>query len=137
MTGTDPVGIVGIDHVQLAMPHGSESIARSFYVGILGFHEVSKPAELAARGGCWFTTGTVDVHLGSDGGFVAPARAHPAFVVGDLDGARRALIAAGVDVDDDGSGVGLRRFYLVDPFGNRIELVDAADAGFTRRGQPR
>lgn len=35
-----------IDHVQLAAPKDSESIARKFYGEILGFTEVEKPALL-------------------------------------------------------------------------------------------
>jgi catechol 2,3-dioxygenase-like lactoylglutathione lyase family enzyme len=46
------VRIIGIEHVQLAMPPGEEDRARQFYSGILGIPEVEKPAELAKRGGC-------------------------------------------------------------------------------------
>lgn len=134
MTGIGAIELIAIDHVQLAMPPGAEAIARSFYVDVLGLREVPKPAELADRGGCWFTTGSVDVHLGSDEPFAPATRAHPAFVVHDVDVARRTLVAAGVAVLDDPSGVDVRRCYAFDPFGNRIELVDAADRGFTRRG---
>ena len=55
--------IVGIDHVQLAMPSGLEDKAREFYSGVLGIPEVPKPAELARRGGAWFESGTVKIHL--------------------------------------------------------------------------
>jgi hypothetical protein len=32
---------------------------------------------------------------------------------------------------EDRANLGVARFYTTDPFGNRIELVDASDAGFT------
>jgi hypothetical protein len=45
------VQVVGIDHVQLAMPAGGEGLAREFYARLLGIPEVPKPAAFAARGG--------------------------------------------------------------------------------------
>ena len=44
--------IIGIDHVQLAMPHGGETHARHFWVDLMGLAEVAKPAHLAVNGGC-------------------------------------------------------------------------------------
>ena len=34
-------------------------------------------------------------------------------------------------VVEDDSGLPVVRCYVHDPFGNRIELIDAADAGFS------
>ncbi|PZR51455.1 MAG: glyoxalase, partial [Stutzerimonas stutzeri] len=53
------MAILALDHVQLAMPAGREDEARSFYGGLLGFAEQAKPANLAARGGCWFSRGSI------------------------------------------------------------------------------
>ena len=39
--------IIGIDHIQLAMPAGGEDAARRFYGGVLGLEEMPKPAALA------------------------------------------------------------------------------------------
>jgi catechol 2,3-dioxygenase-like lactoylglutathione lyase family enzyme len=130
----DRVEIVGIDHVQLLMPTGGESAARRFYGELLGLREVPKPAELSPRGGCWFVgAGGTAIHLGVDQRFLAAPKSHPGLIVVDLAAARRALSAAGVRVVDDDSGVPIRRCYADDPFGNRIELIEAADAGFTDR----
>jgi catechol 2,3-dioxygenase-like lactoylglutathione lyase family enzyme len=113
--------IVGIDHVQLAMPAGGEPAAREFYAGLLGVPEVPKPAPLAARGGAWFESDAVKIHLGVEADFRPARKAHPALLVRDLAGVARRLRAAGVDVVDDGP----RRVYVSDPFGNRLELIDA------------
>ena len=121
------------DHVQLGMPPGGEAAARAFYGGVLGLREVAKPAALAGRGGVWFVGPAVALHLGVDPEHRAAARAHPAFVVPDLAAVRERLGAAGHDVLDDDSGLTVARGYVTDPFGNRIELIDAADAGFSRR----
>ena len=130
--------IVGLDHVQLAMPRGGEDAARRFYAGTLGLQEVSKPAQLAGRGGCWFAGVGMSIHLGVEEPFVPAEKAHPALVVAELGSAREALAAAGAAIVEDDSGLEIRRFYTADPFGNRIELVDARDAGFsTRGGNPR
>jgi catechol 2,3-dioxygenase-like lactoylglutathione lyase family enzyme len=125
--------LIGVDHVQLAMPAGQEDAARAFYGDVLGLSEVDKPAGLAGRGGCWFigADGGVHVHLGVDPDFSPARKAHPAFVVSDLDALRERIGDAGAEVVEDES-IGVRRFYTADPFGNRIELVAEPDRGFTR-----
>ncbi len=131
---TDRVEIIGIDHVQLLMPTGGETAARQFYGELLGLREVAKPDELAARGGCWFVgVGGTAIHLGVDQRFIATRKGHPGLIVVDLEAARTALAAAGARVIDDDSGLRVLRCYTEDPFGNRIELIDAGDAGFTDR----
>jgi catechol 2,3-dioxygenase-like lactoylglutathione lyase family enzyme len=116
--------IVGIDHVQLAMPSGREGDAERFFAGILGLARVPKPPPLAARGGCWFRGDGVEIHLGVEDDFRPAQKAHPALRVRGLDAFVAALEAAGHPVrwDDD---LPVRRCYVNDPFGNRIELVDA------------
>lgn len=129
------VGVVGLDHVQLSMPTGGETAARRFYGELLGLREVPKPEELVRRGGCWFVgPGGFAIHLGVDQRFMAAKKAHPCLIVVDVEAARRVLLEHGVRVDDDDSGLAVRRIYAEDPFGNRIELVEATDAGFTERG---
>jgi len=122
--------ITAIDHVQLSMPAGGEDAARTFYDDVLGLREVPKPPQLAGRGGAWFASGTVAVHLGVDVEFRPATRAHPAFVV-DLAALRARLTDAGITVEDDDSGLPVKRCYVRDPFGNRVELVDASGAGFS------
>ena len=131
--------IVGIDHVQLTMPAGGEDAARAFYGGLLGLTEVPKPDPLAGRGGCWFigsdaAGGTsFSLHLGAEVDFRPARKAHVALLIEDLDGLRATLDAAGAKTVDDDAPIGVRRFYAFDPFGNRLELVDARDAGFSDR----
>lgn len=97
---------------------------------MLGLREVEKPAGLIGRGGCWFARGSVHIHLGVERDFRPAAKAHPALLVADLEGARRALEAAAVEVTADDS-IAVRRFYAADPFGSRLTFVDARDGGFT------
>lgn len=127
------VDLLAIDHVQLLMPPGAsaEDEARRFYGAVLGLEEVAKPAALAERGGLWFRRGPVSLHLGVDPTFAPARRSHPAFVVADLAAARSRLAAGAVTAIEDDSALPVDRVYVEDPFGNRIELVDAADADFT------
>lgn len=119
--------ITGIHHVQLAMPPEEEEAGRKFYGDLLGLPEVPKPSELAPRGGLWFRSGSLEVHLGVEREGFAPARkAHPAFVVSGLADLRDRLGAAGYRIDEDVQLEGYRRFHVRDPFGNRIELVEPA-----------
>jgi catechol 2,3-dioxygenase-like lactoylglutathione lyase family enzyme len=115
-----------IDHVQLALPSGGEERARQFYIGVLGLEEISKPPELAKRGGLWLRSGEVHVHLGVDSDFKPAKKAHPAFRCADYQGLLARLHEAGVTVvPDDIPFEGKRHCYVSDPFGNRMELIEA------------
>ena len=117
--------VLSIDHVQLAMPKGSEDRARSFYRDLLGMKEVPKPHELARRGGCWFTSGEAQVHLGVEGDFRPAKKAHPALVVEGLNEILARCEAAGLPTKADAQIDGRRRVHVFDPFGNRLELIEA------------
>lgn len=112
-----------LHHVQLAIPAGGEAECRAFWVGVLGMTELEKPAALAARGGCWFRAGGVEVHLGVEGGFIPAAKAHPGIVVTDLHALAGRLEDARVPVTWDDDFPGFDRFYSTDPFGNRLEFL--------------
>ena len=117
--------ILSIDHIQLAMPVNAEEKARAFYTGILGFTEIQKPAALANRGGAWFETGEVRLHFGVDHDFHAARKAHPAFIVDDLDLLLKKIHDAGYEIDSSQPELeGLKRAHIYDPFGNRIELME-------------
>jgi catechol 2,3-dioxygenase-like lactoylglutathione lyase family enzyme len=117
--------VIGLDHVQLAMPPGQESVAEAFYGEVLGFVRIPKPEPMASRGGCWFSAGPVALHLGVEADFRPARKAHPALVVHGLAALTGAAAAHGFAVrpnPDQPDGAGC---YIDDPFGNRIELIDA------------
>jgi len=118
--------LISIDHVQLAMPAGKEQVAAGFYEKILGLERQPKPSGLAARGGCWFSNGSVALHLGVENGFRPARKAHPAVIVEDLNGLCEALNAEGHGVRFDEEIPGTRRCYVDDPFGNRLELIESS-----------
>jgi catechol 2,3-dioxygenase-like lactoylglutathione lyase family enzyme len=112
-----------IDHVQLALPAGGEDRARAFYGRLLGMIELPKPQELVKRGGCWFGSGSVQLHLGVEADFRPAKKAHPGLRCADYDALIERLRAAGVEVRQDDSIPDVRRCHVCDPFGNRIELI--------------
>lgn len=118
--------LAALHHIQLAMPQGAEGEAVRFYVGMLGMTQVPKPAVLAGRGGVWFEAGPIRLHLGVETPFVPARKAHPAFQVADLDAVAGQLRATGLETKTDQDLPGLRRIYISDPFGNRIELLELA-----------
>lgn len=116
------MAVTGLDHVQLAIPEGGEGQARVFFVGLLGMREVPKPETLSAKG-CWFEGGGANLHIGIDPDFRPATKAHPAFLVDDLEDLRARLEQAGFATKDDKPVPGYARFFTADPFGNRIELM--------------
>jgi catechol 2,3-dioxygenase-like lactoylglutathione lyase family enzyme len=114
--------VTGIDHVQVAAPPGCEEEARAFYGGLLGLEELPKPEALAARGGVWFRAGAQELHVGVEDPFTPARKAHPSFVVSDLDGLASRLTGAGIELAYDDLIPGTRRFQTADSFGNRLEF---------------
>ena len=125
MVNRGPVSILGIDHVQVAAPPGCEAEARAFYAGLVGLEELPKPEALRVRGGCWFRAGTQELHVGVEEPFAAAHKAHPGFVVADLDALAERLRAEGIAVEPDDAIPGTKRFHAADPFGNRLEFRQA------------
>ncbi|HIP22638.1 MAG TPA: glyoxalase [Rhodobacteraceae bacterium] len=116
--------ITGIDHIQLAMPKGEEARARAFFEGVLGMVEVAKPESLKGRGGCWFSCGAQELHVGVETGFRPAKKAHPAFLVKDLAVMQAQLEKAGVEMRHQPPLPNAKRIFVADPFGNRIELLE-------------
>ena len=114
---------LALDHLQLAMPRGREAEARAFYGDILGLKELTKPPNLAVRGGVWFMLGTQQLHLGVEQDFRPAKKAHPAFLAEDLEGLRGRLQSKGFAPYEDEPLAGYDRFYVADPFGNRLEFL--------------
>ncbi|GHA40432.1 glyoxalase [Streptomyces tauricus] len=118
--------LTAVDHVQLAAPPGAEEALRAYYAGVLGMTEIPKPPVLARRGGCWFSAGAVQLHLGIDPDFRPAKKAHPGLRVTDIEAYATRLAARGAPVTWDTELPGHRRFYSEDPVGNRLEFLEPA-----------
>ena len=99
---------LGIDHVQLAAPPHNESLAKAFYSDKLGFKEIAKPSNLAKNGGVWFQVGDQQLHIG----------------VQNASDIRKELEAKEIEIIYGDELEGANRFYIYDPFGNRIEIIE-------------
>jgi hypothetical protein len=112
-----------LSHINITMPKGSEGVARSFYGGLLGLPEIPKPEPLRTRGGVWFDAGGLDMHVSVEehrnGG--ADVYRHFGLACADVDSLRARLHSAGMTTED-GRPAPWRRFFVHDPFGNRIEI---------------
>jgi hypothetical protein len=115
-----------IDHVQIAIPPGGEDLGRRFFGGLLGLEEIPKPQGLEARGGCWFDLGGgVQLHLDVDSDFRPSRKAHLALGTDGLGALRGRLGDSGYPVREGEPVDGRARFFTDDPFGNRIEFLEA------------
>ena len=119
------LGIVGIDHVQIAVPRALEAETLRFYREVFALPEIPKPEELRARGGAWFQIGTLQMHIGVDPDPANPppkSKRHICFLTNDLAAAKAHAQAHGVAIEEESVAEGLSRFFVRDPAGNRIEI---------------
>ncbi|MEU9609309.1 glyoxalase [Streptomyces sp. NPDC048057] len=114
----------GLHHIQLAIPPGAEELCREFWGDTLGMTELEKPPALAARGGCWFRGGGLEVHLGVEEDFRPNRKAHPGILVTSLQALAQRLEDGGVSVTWDDHFPGYDRFHTFDKLGNRLEFLE-------------
>jgi catechol 2,3-dioxygenase-like lactoylglutathione lyase family enzyme len=111
-----------LSHINITMPKGGEETARVFYSGLLGLKEVPKPESIRNRGGVWFDAGGLDIHVSVEENRTGPdSYRHFGLECADVDALRARLHAVGI-ATEDGRPAPWRRFFVRDPFGNRIEI---------------
>lgn len=114
-----------LSHINVTMPEGCEDLARSFYGAQLGLREIAKPEALRARGGVWFDAEGLDLHLSVEKQGGGPdTQRHFGLECADVEGKKASLSAAGHEIDE-GRPAPWKRFFVRDPFGNRIEIHEA------------
>ena len=117
------LGIIGIDHVQIAVPKAVEQECLSFYRTVMALPEIEKPEKLKSRGGAWFQISpTTQMHIGIDPETSPKSKRHICFLVADLAAAKTAAQSRKIPIEDEGTAEGLIRFFIRDPGGNRIEI---------------
>ena len=119
------IEIKRLDHIQICIPIGKENEARDFYTNIIGFKEIPKPIELIPNGGLWYQVGDIQFHIGTEDE-INRSKRHPAFEVIGLAAARKYLESHNVKIKEEIQLPGQIRFSFIDPFGNRIELLQKA-----------
>jgi catechol 2,3-dioxygenase-like lactoylglutathione lyase family enzyme len=116
-----------LDHVQLAAPNGCESAARAFFGDLLGLSEIDKPESLRSRGGCWFRLGNRQLHIGVEEPFRPSLKAHPAFAARDIEALFERLERSAIVCSWDTEIEGRKRFFVHDPWGNRLEFTEPSE----------
>jgi catechol 2,3-dioxygenase-like lactoylglutathione lyase family enzyme len=121
------LGIIGIDHIQIAVPKALEQECLSFYRTVLALPEVEKPEKLKSRGGAWFQISPkTQMHIGIDPEASPKSKRHICFLVSDLAAARTSVQTHAIPIEEEGVAEGLSRFFIRDPAGNRIEIGQRA-----------
>lgn len=122
--------IVGLDHVNITIDDtdGALEKAHEFYAGLLALAPLERPTNAdQGRPGAWLACGAQQLHLTLERGASSANRAtrrHPAFRVSGLEGLRKRLMAAGVEIVAGNRFPGQERFFVYDPWGNRLEFVE-------------
>lgn len=119
------INFMRLNHIQICIPHGKEEIAKDFYVGILGLEEIEKPESLKVNGGFWLKISNIELHIGTEEmDEKTVGKRHPAFEVDNLDTVREYLKKHQVKIKEDTPIPNVNRFSILDPFNNRIELLE-------------
>ncbi|MGA7873552.1 MAG: VOC family protein [Candidatus Binatus sp.] len=122
--------IIGLDHVNLLIDTSADALskARAFYQELLGLEPLERPANTdSGSPGAWYRCGVQQLHLTTekDASVVNKAsRRHPAFRVPNLEALRNRLETAGVETIAGNRFPGQERFFVRDPWGNRLEFVE-------------
>ncbi len=122
--------ITGLDHVNLLIDAADDALprARAFYQGLLGLVPLERPANTdSGNPGAWYQCGVQQLHLTTekDASVVnRNSRRHPAFRVASLAALRQRLESAGIEIVAGNRFPGQERFFVRDPWGNRLEFVE-------------
>jgi catechol 2,3-dioxygenase-like lactoylglutathione lyase family enzyme len=110
------------DHIHICVPPERLEEAREFYTDIVGLKPTHRP-EVFRHPGYWFEIGDIGFHIGIEPGLLSTSR-HSAFEVTDLEQARKTLEDKGVKTYEEEKLADRDRFFFLDPFGNRMELLE-------------
>ncbi len=116
--------ITGIDHIHLTAPEGHQDLIRAFFGVMLKLTEIKKPEIYERCKGIWYQLGAQQLRIGVEQDFIPATSEHPALVVENLALLKIRLKSYDVPVDPQPALDGAERFFISDPFGNRIELVE-------------
>ncbi|HMG75449.1 MAG TPA: VOC family protein [Pyrinomonadaceae bacterium] len=116
--------VTQLHHVNVTVPPELEAATKEFYGSVLGLEQVPKPAA-ARQTGAWYQIGATQLHLSVDKEEVGTLSSrHICFAVSDLGAAEKRFREAGVEIIADPRPMpGTPRFYVRDPGGNRLEIV--------------
>lgn len=119
-----PTMVTALHHVNVTVPSDLEDATKHFYGSVLGLKQVPKPAA-ARQTGVWYQIGDNQLHLSiEDEPRGQISSRHVCFNVTSVAESEKKFREAGVEIIPDPRPVpGTERFYVRDPGGNQIEIV--------------
>jgi len=120
------IEFIRANHIHICVPPERLEEARAFYTDIIGLHEIERPNHLFSSAGHWFAIGDIELHIGVEPALKRSIR-HTAFEVADVAAARALLEANSIEIVEEPVIPGRKRFAFIDPFGNRMELLQMID----------
>jgi catechol 2,3-dioxygenase-like lactoylglutathione lyase family enzyme len=118
--------VTKLHHVNVTVPPDLEAATKDFYGSVVGLEQVQKPAT-SRQSGAWYQIGPTQLHLSVDDEKAPLSSRHICFAVADLVASERRFRDAGVEIiPDPRPNPGSPRFYVRDPGGNQLEIVQAS-----------
>jgi len=116
------INIKRTDHINICVALEDLEAARKFYADVFDLKPIQRPDHIFDTPGYWFIIGDIELHIGVE---VPVGRTwrHTAFEITDIKAARQHLQANGIVIDEEPVIEGRDRFTFLDPFGNRMELL--------------
>ena len=119
------LSITQIDHVSVIVTDLARS--RHFYRDVLGLKEIAKPKTFDFKV-LWFDLGTQQLHLLQKPQPDTRSPRHFALRVADAQAARSHFRALGIETQEATPIPKCDRFFVHDPDGNRIEIIQWLEA---------
>ena len=118
--------VIALHHVNVTVSAGAEAAAKDFYANLLGLKQLPKPSGTRPSG-AWYQIGPNQLHLSVEKEEHAPrGSGHVCFTVADLKATEARFREAGVEIIPDPRPIeGTSRFYVRDPGGNLLEIVQS------------
>jgi catechol 2,3-dioxygenase-like lactoylglutathione lyase family enzyme len=116
------IDFIRVDHFHVCVPPERLEEAKTFYTEIIGLELIDRPDHLFSSAGYWLNIGNVQLHIGVEPIHPQTIR-HTALQVADVEAARLHLLCNNVKIIEEPVIPGRSRFAFLDPFGNRMELL--------------
>jgi catechol 2,3-dioxygenase-like lactoylglutathione lyase family enzyme len=121
--------VTQLHHVNVTVPPEAEAATKEFYGTVLGLKQLPKPAA-SRQSGAWYQIGAMQLHLSVEEDPQGPLSSrHICLAVSDLDAAEKRFRDEDVEIiPDPRPAPGRKRFYVRDPGGNQLEIVQQVSA---------
>jgi catechol 2,3-dioxygenase-like lactoylglutathione lyase family enzyme len=116
------IDFVRVDHFHVCVTPERLEEAKLFYTQVIGLELIYRPDHLFSSAGYWLNIGDVQLHIGVEPVLPTTIR-HTALQIADVEAARLHLQRHNVDIIEEPVIPGRSRFAFLDPFGNRMELL--------------